>query len=141
MATRRILIVEDNSPDVYLIREALSRVGLGGHIQVTPDGESAWQFFADAEADAKIPCPDVVILDINLPKRKGGDVLRQIRANGRCASVKVVVVTSSDSARDREEMTRLGADMYFRKPSDYAEFMKLGPVVRTLLDEDSENPR
>lgn len=121
---------------MYLIREALSKVGLGSDIQVVPDGESALRFFAKVVADPNAPCPDAVLLDINLPKKKGGDVLRQIRSSPRCASVKVVIVTSSNSGRDREEMSRLGADVYFRKPSDYAEFMKLGEVVRGLLGPD-----
>ena len=136
--------MEDSDADVFLIREALEKVGLGGHIDVAEDGEAALWLIAQAEADAFAPCPDLVILDINLPKRRGADILRQIRAGVRCASTRVVVVTSSNSARDREEMRRLGADEYFRKPSEYAEFMKLGPLIRTLLglpDESRQDDR
>jgi len=83
-------------------------------------------------------CPALVILDINLPKKHGGQVLQHMRSTRRCADALVLVVTSSDSARDRESMAKLGANGYFRKPSDYEQFMKLGGLVRNLLGDSSE---
>jgi DNA-binding response OmpR family regulator len=77
--------------------------------------------------------PDLVILDINLPRKSGREVLRALRQSPNCGRTPVLVVTSSDSQRDRDEMANLGASLYFRKPSDYNEFMKLGDVVKTLL--------
>jgi len=75
-----------------------------------------------------------MILDINLPKKHGGQVLQHMRKTRRCATALVLVVTSSDSLRDRETMAKLGANGYFRKPSDYEHFMKLGSLVKELLD-------
>jgi len=91
------------------------------------------KFFEHADADETAPCPDLMLLDINLPRYKGSDILRKLRASSRCKDALVLVVTSSDSNRDREEMDALGANGYFRKPSDFSEFMLLGQMVHDLL--------
>lgn len=132
-------MVEDNKADVYLIREALEAAQLSADLEVAADGEKATQFFEQLQRNQDMLCPDLVILDINLPRKHGGEVLKQIRENPRCGGVVVLVVTSSDSASDRSDMTRLGANGYFRKPSTYAEFMKLGEIVKTLLEHASRH--
>ena len=130
-----MLVVEDNESDVFLIEEAVDTAKLPVTVQVVKDGEQAVQFFDKADADASIPCPALVLLDINLPKKQGGDVLKHMRQSRRCATALVIVVSSSDSWRDRQQMKSLGADEYFRKPSEYDAFMKLGEMVKTLLTE------
>jgi DNA-binding response OmpR family regulator len=117
---------------VFLIREALKLADIDAEIDIALDGEIAIETLRKTENDAAL-CPDLIILDINLPKRKGSDVLRHIRSASRCAEARVLVVTSSDSARDREEMSSLGTHAYFRKPSNYSGYMKLGPLARDLL--------
>jgi two-component system, chemotaxis family, response regulator Rcp1 len=129
----QILIAEDSKSDVFLIRQALRKSELDTEIHVTEDGEKTIRFFEQADADPAAPCPDLILLDINMPRYKGGDVLRRLRASARCKDALVVVVTSSDSQRDREDMDAFGANEYFRKPSDFSEFMKLGQLVRDLL--------
>ncbi len=79
--------------------------------------------------------PALVILDLNLPKKGGAEVLARLRRIPRCAGTSVLVFTSSNSARDRDEMASLGVRQYLRKPSDYTEYMKLGSVVKNLLEE------
>ena len=101
------------------------------------DGEKAAQFLDDVDADPSAPRPDLIILDINLPKMPGWDVLRHMRRSRRCADTPVLVVTSSDSRSDRDEMAKLGVKHYFRKPSEYDGFMKLGGLVKELLAEES----
>jgi chemotaxis family two-component system response regulator Rcp1 len=125
-----VLVVEDNRADVFLIREALSTT-LQPEITVASDGEKAIQFL-DELATGETLCPDLIIVDINLPKKHGGQVLAHLRS-GNCRAAAVLVVTSSNSAEDREAMMRSGADAYFRKPSEYDEYMKLGEVARRLL--------
>lgn len=124
--------MEDNPSDLFLIREALKSAEVDGDLEVAIDGEVAIQILSAAD-DANSPCPDLIILDLNLPRRKGSDVLRYIRADSRCTHASVLVVTSSDSLRDREEMRSLGTHAYFQKPSSYAGFMRLGIVARDLL--------
>jgi DNA-binding response OmpR family regulator len=134
---RQVLIVEDSLADVTLIRMAMKKAGISAVIQVVDDGEEAVRLFEKADLDSTVPCPDLVILDLNLPRFKGSEVLRRLRASARCANVPVLVVTSSDSSDDREQMNKLGANGYFRKPSELSEFMKLGQVARGLLKLDS----
>lgn len=129
-----ILLVEDNKADVYLIREAIETAKIDAALRVLSDGEKAVRYFAEVGRDPSIVCPDLILLDINLPKRQGDDVLREMRKVPRCAHTRVVVVTSSDSDQERQEMARLGAADYFRKSSEYEDFMQLGELVRTILD-------
>jgi DNA-binding response OmpR family regulator len=112
--------------------------GVRAVFHVVADGEQAIRFFENAAEDPDAPCPDLVILDLNLPRHKGSEVLMRMRASARCADAPVLIVTSSDSFKDREEMARLGATDYFRKPSQFAEFMKLGNRVRFILGLDGD---
>jgi CheY-like chemotaxis protein len=128
-----VLIVEDNEADVFLIQEAIEVTRLPLTVDIAQDGEQAVQLFDQLDNDPEMPCPALVILDINLPKRHGGDVLKHMRRSRRGAHVPVLVVSTSHAAHDREEMMRLGANGYFRKPSDYDEFMKLGDIVKAML--------
>jgi len=127
----RVLVIEDSKTDVFLIREALEIAGVRAEIDVVHDGQAALRFL-DEEAR-----PALVVLDLNLPKYGGREVLRHIRANMRTKDLPVLVVTSSALSQDREELTALGFDGYFQKPSDYAEFLKLGPLVKGLLERAS----
>ena len=129
----QVLVVEDNEADVFLIQEAIEAKKLPIALHVVRDGEQAIRYFDEADGDISAPCPSLVILDINLPKKQGGEVLKHMRRSRRCANALVIAVSTSDSARDREQMTELGVNGYFRKPSEYAAFMKLGDVVKGLL--------
>lgn len=128
--------MEDNQSDVYLIQRAIEGTNLPIDFHIVRDGQQAVQFFDRAAADPNKPCPDIVILDINLPKKQGGDVLKHMRSRSRCAQAHVVVVSTSDSERDQEVMKELGVDGYFRKPSEFDEFMKLGDLVKGILARD-----
>jgi chemotaxis family two-component system response regulator Rcp1 len=131
-----VLVVEDNEADVALIQEAIQAANLTLVVHIVKDGDQAVRFFDRAETDSNMPRPDLVILDINLPKRAGSDVLKYMRQSQRCRDALVLAVSTSDSARDRERMTELGANGYFRKPSEYDEFMKLGAVIKQLLSKN-----
>ena len=126
-----ILLVEDNPADVLLVREALEEHQVRAAVYVVGDGEKAVRYINE-EAPA-LPCPDLIILDLNLPRKSGREVLEHIRANEMLAKVRVVVLSSSDAPRDMEESFRLGIAKYIRKPSSLSEFMKIGGVLRALL--------
>jgi CheY-like chemotaxis protein len=130
-----VLIVDDNESDVFLIEEAIGATRLPLTLYVAKDGEQAIQFFDRTDAHPDLPCPTLIILDINLPKKQGGDVLKHMRLSRRCADALVIVISTSDSAQEREQMRNLGADGYFHKPSAYDEFMKLGDIVKELLND------
>ena len=96
------------------------------------DGEEAVRLLERIESETA-PCPNMMILDSNLPKRSDEEILRRLRQSARCPSIPVIVLTSSDSPKDKERVSMLGYSHYFRKPLELNEFMKLGPVVREVL--------
>ncbi len=128
----RVLLVEDSPADVYLIREALQSENLDFELQLIQDGESAARLLMALEKSSE-PWPDVVLLDLNMPRCEGREVLQKIKQTPGGTSIPVIVITSSNSPADREDVFKLGASSYFRKPSDLNEFMKIGAVVRQTL--------
>ena len=77
---------------------------------------------------------DLVLLDLNLPKIPGEDILKRLRSIARYRNTPVLIVTSSDSPREREAVTQFGIAGYFRKPSEYSEFLQLGVLVKKALE-------
>lgn len=137
-----ILIAEDNPGDVYLVRRALETARIDIPLHVAADGEEAYHFIDRLEREAAGVCPRLVLLDLNMPRRSGQEVLVRLRRSAKMAGAPVIIVTSSDSPADREELARLGANDYFCKPSTYEEYMKLGEVVRRHLGgERPDDPR
>lgn len=130
----RVLLIEDAEPDALLVSEALEQGGLKFDLEVLDDGEKAVEFVERVESDDSAPCPDLIILDLNLPKMAGTQVLERVRKNSRFQSVPVVILTSSDSPRDKVRTANLGATGYFQKSSRLDDFMKLGPMIRELLE-------
>ena len=128
-----VLLVEDNPADANLVEEAFTEEQIDSTLQVVWDGAKAIEFLETLDADQSVQPPDLVMLDLNLPKVSGEDVLKRIRLSPRCAGTKVLIISSSDLAADRDRVMGLGATAYFRKPSTLDEFMQLGPTVRRLL--------
>ncbi len=120
-----ILLVEDNADDEALTIRALRRNNVANEVIVKRDGAEALDYLfargAHAGRDAG-DLPEVVLLDLKLPKVDGLEVLRQIRADERTALLPVVILTSSGEERDLVEGYRLGANSYVRKPVDFTEF-------------------
>jgi CheY-like chemotaxis protein len=127
-----LLLAEDNLPDALLVREAIKMENLPVEVSIASDGERAIDIIEKAENDPDAPCPHVLLLDINLPRIDGFEVLRRIRASDKFKNLPVLMVTSSDSPADRSEAAKLGAG-YFRKPVTYDEFVKIGGLLRQFL--------
>ncbi len=119
--------------DVFLVKEALTEHRLNAELQVLEDGEQASAFVTQVDADPNRLCPELFLLDLNLPRIPGLEVLARIRRSKRCALSPVVVMTSSNARRDRADSEALGATAYFQKPSGYDAFLKLGQIIRELL--------
>jgi CheY-like chemotaxis protein len=130
----RIWIAEDNPADVYLIEEALRRHKFTYVLNTADNGEDMLKMIAGMEQDPSAICPDLFLIDLNLPRRPGDEILARIRKSTRCAHVPAIVITSSDSPQDRARARELGASFYFRKPADLEKFMALGGIVREFLE-------
>jgi chemotaxis family two-component system response regulator Rcp1 len=137
--TVRILLAEDNDGDVYLVRRALQKEGLAHQLQIARNGEEALSILQDAENGKEATLPDLILLDLNLPRIDGGQVLAHIRRTSTFDQTPVIVLTSSDSPKDREMALGLGATLYFRKPTDLASFMRLGAVIQQTLRKASDS--
>ncbi len=137
MTDRRltILLAEDNPGDVFLVRRALEKQALDFDLIVVEDGQAALHYLDRADSDESVIRPDLAMLDLNLPRATGSRILLRIRQSLRCATIPVIVVTSSDSPLDHEAAEKLGANHYFQKPGDLAGFMQLGTIVKRLLDD------
>jgi CheY-like chemotaxis protein len=129
----RILLAEDNEGDIFLVRRALEKRGLRHQLIIARNGEEALKLLGSVENAAKPEVPELIMLDLNLPKVAGPKLLSRIRAMEIFSETPVIVLTSSESPADRESALALGASVYFRKPTDLAEFMRLGELVESLL--------
>jgi two-component system, chemotaxis family, response regulator Rcp1 len=119
-----ILLVEDNPGDVRLTREALAASAIIGRLQVVADGEEAMRYLHRVGQYASARLPDVVLLDLNLPKKDGLEVLAEMRADPTLKLVPVVVLTTSAAAADVQRSYELHANSYVRKPLEYADFVE-----------------
>jgi len=128
-----ILLAEDSAADVGLVRIALRNQNFDHVLHVAADGEEAMAFIERADNDSKAPGPDLLLLDMHLPKYNGEAVLKRLRSTEHYAQIPVVVMTSSDAPQDHESAEKHAAMFYFRKPSRLEEFMQLGAIVRDIL--------
>jgi CheY-like chemotaxis protein len=112
-------VIEDNPTDVFLIREAIRAHHLDVELQVFDDGEEAINLIERIDTEEDIVCPDVMLLDINLPKTDGFLVLERLRQSKNCAGIFVLVMTSSAAPDDQAKAVTLGANAYFQKPAEY----------------------
>ena len=132
-----VLLVEDNPADINLVEEALEEEHLDCRLDIMRDGLRALEYLDRLDAETDYSPPDVVLLDLNLPKIGGEEVLKRVRMSPKCGGVKVLIISSSDIPADRERVMKLGASDYFRKPADLAQFMLLGTKVRSMIEDAS----
>lgn len=133
----RILLAEDNQGDVFLVEQALQEHHVLYELYAAKDGAEAIEYISKMGTPGNPPCPDLMLLDLNLPKIDGSDVLREFRKHRSCLLTPVIVVTSSDARKDRNRMADLGVAHYFRKPSDFDDFMKLGAIIRQITGDEA----
>jgi len=132
----RIFMVEDNLADVFLIKQALKAHAVECSLEQYTNGEEAARAL-----DGVSGPPSLFLLDLNLPRLHGLELLRIIRSSPACANVPVAIFTSSAAAADKIEGERLGADVYIVKPLDYHEFLAVGGIIKNLLQRDSGSTR
>ncbi|MGA2737662.1 MAG: response regulator [Bryobacteraceae bacterium] len=135
-----ILLAEDNPADVYLIREALREHGVDCVLRIVSDGAEVLQLIASAQSLTDAQRLSLIILDLNLPRHDGAEILERLRETPELSHVPVVVLTSSDSPRDRLVASQFGAACYLRKPSCLEQFLALGAIFKDLLEHRKTKP-
>lgn len=129
VAPIEILLVEDSPGDVRLTREALRDAKVRNNLHVALDGMEATSFLRREERHANAPRPDLILLDLNLPKKGGRTVLEEIKQDPGLKSIPVVILTTSAAEEDILRSYELHANCYITKPVDLDQFLK---VVRTI---------
>lgn len=129
-----ILLVEDNPGDALLVKTALASHHIDHNLHLVRDGEEVIDYASNMGASIQSPYPDLILLDLNLPKADGATLLLEFRKHAECVNTPVIVVTSSDTPKDRARMTALGIAHYFKKPFHFQEFLKLGAIVLEVLE-------
>lgn len=117
-----ILIVEDNPGDLLLMTEALKEIRLRYRLNCATDGEAAMAYLTGKNGFAGSPVPDLIVLDLNLPKKDGREVLREIKANKDLKLIPVIVLTTSSDEADIRMCYDLHANCYVSKPADLDQF-------------------
>lgn len=126
-----LLLVEDSEPDVRLTREALKEAKMWNNLWVVEDGVEAIEFLRRSGRYADSPRPDLILLDLNLPRKDGRQVLLEIKADPSLRRIPVVVLTTSRDEADVLRAYDLHANCYITKPVDFNRFME---VVRSIED-------
>lgn len=121
MRAVNVLVVEDSPADVRLIREALKNATIPVQITVAHDGVEAMQYLHDSEQTAALP--DLMLLDLNLPRKNGREVLAEVKTSPQLKQIPVLVMTSSRSDDDVNQAYALNANCYIAKPYDFHEYL------------------
>ena len=124
-----ILLVEDNPGDVRLTIEAMREAKLHNRLQIVEDGVEAMQFLRHEGRYADAPRPDLILLDLNLPKKDGRAVLAEVKADPALMRIPVVVLTTSSAEEDVLKAYDLHANAYVTKPVDLSQFMKIVALI------------
>jgi CheY-like chemotaxis protein len=118
-----VLLVEDDAGDVLMTQEAFGEHKIHNNLHVARDGEEAMRFLRQEGEFAGVPRPDLVLLDLNLPRKDGREVLTEIRSDARLTHIPVVVLTTSEAEEDVLRSYQLHANAYVTKPVDLAHFI------------------
>lgn len=125
-----ILLVEDNPADVRLTKEALKEEKLYSNLHVASDGVEAMAFLHKEGKYSKAVRPDLILLDLNLPKKDGREVLNEIKTDDKLKAIPVVVLTVSKSEEDILKSYNLHANCYITKPVDISQFVKIAKSIQ-----------
>ncbi len=126
-----ILLVEDNEGDIGLVEEVFEEGRINNNLNITEDGEEAMEFLRKEGEFANSPRPDLILLDLNLPKKDGREVLEEIKEDENLRRIPVVVLTTSKAEKDILKSYDMHANSYITKPVDFDQFIK---VIKSIED-------
>jgi two-component system, chemotaxis family, response regulator Rcp1 len=128
----QILIVEDSPSDAFIVREALKRAKQFGEVHAVSDGVEATEFLHRRGPYAGAPRPDLILLDLNLPRKDGRELLAEIKTEEQLKSIPVIVLTSSAADQDVSRAYSLHANCYLTKPADFSQFKELVQAIEAF---------
>lgn len=126
-----VLLIDDNPADIELTVDALTRSKRRFHVNAVTDGEEALVFLRRQDKYAQAPAPDLVVLDLNLPRKDGRELLASLKSDPGLARIPVIIFTTSQASSDITRSYELGANCYLRKPGNLPEFIA---VVQSMAD-------
>ncbi len=127
-----ILLVEDNPGDVRLVQEIFREGKVCNSLEIVRDGEQAMQFLRQQGVYANAPRPDLILLDLNLPKKNGSEVLVEIKEDTRLRRIPVVVLTASQAEEDIARAYNHHANCYLTKPIDLDQFINVVQAIKSF---------
>lgn len=133
----RILLVEDSSADADFFQEVMEANKIQYQLQVFQDGEAALNFLLTNEEQKKIQLPDLIFLDLNLPKVNGKELLRNIKSRENLSSIPVVILSGSNNINDIKEVDSLGATDYIVKPISFPKLQQIVSSINNILLKES----
>jgi len=129
----RIAIIEDNPTDMYILQKVLEKAQLHFVIDHLEDGEEAILFLLRQGKYLHAPSPDLIILDLNMPRVSGAEVMARIREDQIIQTIPVIVLTTSDTLEDKRQMSELGVVRYLTKSSNLADYLIIGETIKEFL--------
>ena len=135
-----VLLVEDDPGDVLMTREAFEDNKIGNTLHVVRDGEEALDFLYQRGVYAEAPRPDLILLDLNIPKYDGREVLQMIKSDPELSLIPVVVLTTSSAEEDILRSYKLHANAYVTKPVDFEDFARVVQAVDTFFTDVAKRP-
>ena len=128
----RILLIEDNPGDIRLTQEALKESQTEIHLDVVSDGEQALDFLMKRNKYVTANRPHIILLDLNLPRKNGIEVLKEVKVNDSLKRIPIIVLTTSDADHDISKAYNLHANCYILKPVDFDDFAKVIKLIETF---------
>ena len=127
-----VLLIEDNEGDIFLTQQAFKEANIPTHLSVAKDGEEGLDFLYKRGQFATAPTPHIILLDINMPKKSGQEVLATIKEDESLRSIPVIMLTTSDSHADILNSYNLKANSYIKKPVDFLKFVEVVKNIETF---------
>ena len=132
MKTIHILLVEDNEGDIMLTKEALEDAKISIHLSVVTDGKEAMDFLAKQGEYANADLPDILLLDVNLPKKNGHEVLKYVKEDENLKHIPVIMLTTSSSQKDIDLSYNNYANCYITKPVEAKDFLAIITTIENF---------
>ncbi len=136
-----VLLVDDNPADIDLTRDVLGKSRRHPHVSAVSDGVEAISFLRRQGKYAEAPSPDLIVLDLNLPRKDGRNVLLEVKADPGLARIPVVIFTTSQATSDITRCYELGANCYLRKPGNLADFVLVAQFMADFWLGSASLPR